>query len=203
GATMREAMRQNPIDLVILDLMLPGEDGFSLTRRLRIHSQVGIIILTGKGETVDRVVGLEVGADDYLAKPFDLRELLARVKSVLRRTRRTASGEGAKPGTMISFAGWRLDPNARRLFSPKGVHVPLTTGEFQLLSVFLDHPNRVLSRDQLLDFVHGRDAGPFDRSMDMQVGRLRRKIEEDPENPTLIQTVRAAGYIFTPAVKRG
>jgi two-component system, OmpR family, response regulator len=200
GAVMRQVMAQSPVDLVVLDLMLPGEDGFSLTRSLREHSNVGIIILTGKGETVDRVVGLELGADDYLAKPFDLRELLARVKSVLRRARRAVAMEGT---VLLSFAGWKFDPAARRLTSPGGVETPLTTGEFELLSAFVNHPNRVLSRDELLDLTRGREASPYDRSIDMQVKRLRQKIEPDPRQPALIKTVRAAGYIFTSRIKRG
>jgi len=186
--------------LVILDLMLPGEDGLSLTRYLRAHSDVAIIILTGKGETVDRVVGLELGADDYLAKPFDLRELLARVRSVLRRA--GAGHNQRSEGNVARFAGWQLDFSTRRLLSPKNVDTPLTTGEFDLLAVFVTHPNRVLSRDELLDLTRGRNAGPFDRAIDVQVGRLRQKIEPDAQHPTLIKTVRAAGYLFTPAVKR-
>jgi two-component system, OmpR family, response regulator len=203
GAVMRQVMAQSPVDLVVLDLMLPGEDGFSLTRSLREHSNVGIIILTGKGETVDRVVGLELGADDYLAKPFDLRELLARVKSVLRRARRAVAMEGTVSGNLLSFAGWKFDPAARQLTSPDGVETPLTTGEFELLSAFVNHPNRVLSRDELLDLTRGREASPYDRSIDMQVKRLRQKIEPDPRQPALIKTVRAAGYIFTSRIKRG
>lgn len=202
GAAMREIIARSPVDLVILDLRLPGEDGFSLTRHLRERSSMGIIILTGKGETVDRVVGLELGADDYLSKPFDLRELLARVKSVLRRTRGAAAMEGAESGACVSFAGWKLDLTARRLTSPQGTETLLTTGEFELLSVFVNHPSRVLTREEILDLTRGREAGPFDRSIDVQVGRLRRKIEPDPEQPTLIKTVRAAGYMFTAQVKR-
>jgi two-component system OmpR family response regulator len=202
GAAMREIIARSPVDLVILDLMLPGEDGFSLTRHLRERSSMGIIILTGKGETVDRVVGLELGADDYLSKPFDLRELLARVKSVLRRTRGATAMENAESGACVSFAGWKLDLTAHRLTSPRGTETPLTTGEFELLSVFVNHPSRVLTREELLDLTRGREASPFDRSIDVQVGRLRRKIEPDPEQPTLIKTVRAAGYMFTAQVKR-
>lgn len=200
GEAMRRVMASAPVDLVILDLMLPGQDGFSLTRYLREHSDVGIIILTGKGETVDRVVGLEMGADDYLAKPFDLRELLARVRSVLRRA--GASHKHANADTIVRFAGWQLDFSTRRLLSPDNVDIPLTKGEFDLLVVFVTHPNRVLSRDELLDLTRGRAAGPFDRTIDVQVGRLRQKIEPDAQHPTLITTVRAAGYLFTPPVER-
>ncbi|HXZ95994.1 MAG TPA: response regulator [Burkholderiales bacterium] len=200
GEAMRRVMALGQVDLVILDLMLPGEDGLSLTRYLRDHSDVAIIILTGKGETVDRVVGLELGADDYLAKPFDLRELLARVRSVLRRA--GARRKQATEETVVRFAGWKLDFSTRRLLSPNNVETPLTTGEFDLLAVFVTHPNRVLSRDELLDLTRGRAAGPFDRAIDVQVGRLRQKIEPDAQHPTLIKTVRAAGYLFTPPVKR-
>ena len=200
GEAMRRVMALGQVDLVILDLMLPGEDGLSLTRYLRDHSDVAIIILTGKGETVDRVVGLELGADDYLAKPFDLRELLARVRSVLRRA--GARRKQATEETVVRFAGWKLDFSTRRLLSPNNVETPLTTGEFDLLAVFVTHPNRVLSRDELLDLTRGRSAGPFDRAIDVQVGRLRQKIEPDAQHPTLIKTVRAAGYLFTPPVKR-
>ena len=202
GEMLRRLLAQEPVDLVILDLGLPGEDGLSLTRYLREHYDTPVIIVTGKGETVDRIIGLEVGADDYIAKPFDLRELLARVRSVLRRTQRRTERETAKAGDNVRFAGWLLDLGGHRLLSPEGKEVPLTTGEFNLLSVFVHHPNRVLSRDELLELTHHREAGPFDRSIDVQIGRLRRKIEEDPEYPTLIKSVRAAGYIFTSPVER-
>lgn len=201
GAKLRRTIAQEPVDLVILDLMLPGEDGLSLTRYLREHSDVSIIILTGKGEIVDRIVGLELGADDYIAKPFDLRELLARTKSVLRRAKKldSAADETQKK---VLFAGWALDFDSRQLRSPQGSEVPLTTGEFELLVGFVNHPNRVLSRDELLDLTRNRKAIPFDRSIDVQVGRLRRKIEADPERPTIIKTVRGAGYVFATKVER-
>ncbi|MGH6635567.1 MAG: response regulator [Gammaproteobacteria bacterium] len=199
GEALRRVLAENTVDLVLLDLGLPGEDGLSLTRYLREHSEVAVIIVTGKGQTVDRIIGLEIGADDYLAKPFDLRELLARVRSVLRRARVRRMGS---PGPTVRFVGWRLDLASRRLFAPEGEEVALTTGEFNLLSVFVQHPNRVLSRDRLLELTHHREAGPFDRSIDAQVGRLRRKIEPDLERPVLIQSVRAAGYLFTPSVER-
>lgn len=199
GEAMRRVMDSGPVDLVILDLVLPGDDGFSLTRYLREHSDVGIIILTGKGETVDRVVGLEMGADDYLPKPFELRELLARVRSVLRRV--GTSRNHANAANVARFAGWRLDFSSRRLYSPDNVDTPLTAGEFDLLAVFVTHPNRILSRDELLDLTRGRAAGPFDRTIDVQVGRLRQKIEPDAQHPTLIKTIRTAGYLFTPPVK--
>jgi two-component system OmpR family response regulator len=203
GAEMRRVMAQSSVDLVILDLMLPGEDGLTLARSLRQDlPNVGIIILTGRGEIVDRIIGLEMGADDYLPKPFHLRELLARVKSVLRR----ASSRGAEKQTgparsKARFAGWHLDLSSRELFSPSGKEVRLTTGEFDLLAAFVNNANQVLTRDRLLDLARNREAGPFDRTIDVQVGRLRRKLEDDPQRPTMIKTVRGSGYIFTPMVE--
>jgi two-component system, OmpR family, response regulator len=202
GAGMRKVMAQARVDLVILDLMLPGEDGLSLARWLREESSVGIIILTGRGEIVDRIIGLEMGADDYLPKPFHLRELLARVKSVLRRA--SAHGieaQGATSRSKASFAGWNLDLSSRELYSPTGKEVRLTTGEFDLLAAFVNNANQVLTRDRLLDLARNREAGPFDRTIDVQVGRLRRKLEDDPQRPTIIKTVRGTGYIFTPPVE--
>jgi DNA-binding response OmpR family regulator len=201
GQGMRRVMQQAHVDLVILDLMLPGEDGLTLARSLRDESGVGIIILTGRGETVDRIIGLEMGADDYLPKPFHLRELLARVKSVLRRVQSRGTAKPAQTRSKAKFAGWNLDLLTRELMSPKGSEVRLTTGEFDLLAAFVNHPNQVLSRDRLLDLARNREAGPFDRTIDVQVGRLRRKLEEDPERPTMIKTVRGTGYIFTPQVE--
>jgi two-component system OmpR family response regulator len=200
GSGMRRALGQSHVDLVILDLMLPGEDGLTLARGLRDESGIGIIILTGRGETVDRIIGLEMGADDYLPKPFHLRELLARVKSVLRRVQSRTGEPGQTTRSHAQFAGWSLDLSSRELMSPGGEEVRLTTGEFDLLAAFVNNPNQVLSRDRLLDLARNREAGPFDRTIDVQVGRLRRKLEEDPQNPTLIKTVRGSGYIFTPTV---
>lgn len=207
GVALREVMKRQPVDLVILDLGLPGEDGLSLTRFLREHYDVGIIIVTGKGEVFDRVIGLEVGADDYLSKPFELRELLARVRSVLRRTRNSAPPRDepervAAEQERLRFAGWQLDLRRRQLFALDGREVELSTGEFTLLNVFVSHPNHVLSRDTLIDLIHNRQAGPFDRSIDVQVGRLRRKIESEPDKPVLIKSVRGVGYVFTPTVER-
>jgi two-component system, OmpR family, response regulator len=202
GAGMRRVMDGAEVDLVILDLMLPGEDGLTLARQLREESTVGIIILTGRGETVDRIIGLEMGADDYLPKPFHLRELLARVKSVLRRA--SSRAEKEKPSgarARARFAGWHLDLSTRELVSPDGGEVRLTTGEFDLLAAFVNNANQVLSRDRLLDLARNREAGPFDRTIDVQVGRLRRKLEPDPQKPTMIKTVRGTGYIFTPTVE--
>src|SRR5688572_21172672 len=201
GAGMRRVLSQGPVDLVILDLMLPGEDGLTLARSLRSESGIGIIILTGRGETVDRIIGLEMGADDYLPKPFHLRELLARVKSVLRRVQ-SRIGDSPQPSrSRARFAGWNLDLSSRELLSPSGEEVRLTTGEFDLLSAFVNNANQVLTRDRLLDLARNREAGPFDRTIDVQVGRLRRKLEDDPQNPSLIKTVRGSGYIFTPTVE--
>jgi two-component system OmpR family response regulator len=196
-------MGQGPVDLVILDLMMPGEDGLTLARSLRDGSAVGIIILTGRGETVDRIIGLEMGADDYLPKPFHLRELLARVKSVLRRVSSRAGETAAAPRSKAQFIGWALDLATRELLAPSGREVRLTTGEFDLLAAFVNNANQVLSRDRLLDLARNREAGPFDRTIDVQVGRLRRKLEADPQRPTMIKTVRGSGYIFTPPVEFG
>jgi two-component system, OmpR family, response regulator len=202
GPGMRRQLSQAQVDLVILDLMLPGEDGLTLARALRSESAIGIIILTGRGETVDRIIGLEMGADDYLPKPFHLRELLARVKSVLRRVQsRTGEPEAQPSRSHARFAGWSLDLASRELLSPNGEEVRLTTGEFDLLTAFVTNANQVLTRDRLLDLARNREAGPFDRTIDVQVGRLRRKLEDDPQNPGMIKTVRGSGYIFTPSVE--
>jgi two-component system OmpR family response regulator len=205
GHEMREALAGHAIDLIVLDLMLPGEDGLALCRWVRAQSNVPVIMLTARGEEIDRIVGLEMGADDYLPKPFNPRELVARIKAVLRRMEAPSGGlveRGAarRQDEILTFAGWRLDVGARRLTAPDGVLVPLSAGEFDLLAAFTSHPQRVLSRDYLLDLAKGRDAQPFDRSIDVQVSRLRRKIEEDPSNPQLITTVRGGGYIFTAPV---
>jgi two-component system OmpR family response regulator len=203
GAAMFTALEEHSIDLVILDLMLRGEDGLSLCRRLRTVSQVPVIMLTAMADHTDRVVGLEVGADDYLTKPFDQRELLARVKAVLRRT--SASGTLATPETRpaLRFANWRLDVTRRELRSEDNTLVVLSGGEFDLLLAFAEHPHRVLTRDQLLDLSRGAAHAAYDRSIDVQVSRLRYKLESDPKNPALIRTVRNGGYIFLPKVTRG
>ena len=197
GAALMALMRSDPPALVLLDLGLPGEDGFSIARQLREHWRCGLVIVTGRGDAVDKVVGLEVGADDYVTKPFDLRELLARIKAVLRRL---VPAEPAAPGAAaratLRFAGWALDTAARTLHGPQGRPVELTAGEFDLLVVFARHPGRVLSRDFLLEQTRGREAGPFDRTIDVQVGRLRRKVEADADDPQLIKSVRGAGYLF-------
>lgn len=201
GAAMRRVFSHSSVDLVILDLMLPGEDGLTLARSLRDDSNVGIIILTGRGETVDRIIGLEMGADDYLPKPFHLRELLARVKSVMRRVSSRVADRAPAPPSKARFAGWKLDLSSRELLSPAGKEVRLTTGEFDLLAAFVNNANQVLTRDRLLDLARNREAGPFDRTIDVQVGRLRRKLEDDPQRPSMIKTVRGTGYIFTPPVE--
>ena len=201
GAGMRAVLARQSADLVLLDLGLPGEDGLELTRELRRRWNGALIIITGRGESVDRVVGLELGADDYVTKPFDLRELLARVRSVLRRSvPATATTETAE--ATFRFAGYRLDPLGRTLRDDRGDAVALTTGEYELLRVFVEHPNRVLSRDDLMERIHGRDAGPFDRAIDVQIARLRRKIEPDAANPELIKSVRGVGYLFAARVER-
>src|SRR6201987_391275 len=202
GAEMRKVMAQSPVDLVILDLMLPGEDGLTLARSLRQESNVGIIILTGRGGIVDRIIGLEMGADGYLTKPFHLRELLERVNVVLRRSSsRTSERQSTPPRSKAKFAGWNLDLSSRELFSPSGQEVRLTTGEFDLLAAFVNNANQVLPRHRLLDLARNREAGPFDRTIDVQVGRLRRKLEDDPQRPMMIKKGRGTGYIFTPRVQ--
>jgi len=202
GRSMDRMLGSSRIDLVVLDIMLPGEDGLSLCRRLRSTSNLPIIMLTARGQETDRIVGLEVGADDYVPKPFNPRELLARIRAVLRRTAVFPKGADEQARHILRFAGWQLDLGSRRLQSPDGLRVPLTSGEFDLLVAFCQHPGRILTRDQLLDLTHGRVAKAFDRSIDIQVSRLRRKIEADPTDPLLIQTVRTGGYIFTPEVNR-
>lgn len=202
AAQARMAVPRADFDLVLLDLGLPDEDGLQLIRELRRAWGGPIIIVSGRGESVERVVGLELGADDYVSKPFDLRELLARIRSVLRRAQAVAAPVPVAAGDYL-FDGMRLDPGARRLVGRQGAEVALTTGEFQLLQVLLDRPNQVLTRDQLLNALHGREAGPYDRSIDMQIGRLRRKLETDPAQPRLIKSVRGAGYLFAAPVQRG
>ena len=200
GAEMRHIMLHSKISLVLMDLILPGESGLTLARELRAQSDVGIMILTGRGDTLDRIIGLEMGADDYLPKPFHLRELLARAKSVLRRVSLRAEPPKERLAIM-TFNGWRLDMTGRALLAPDGQEVHLTTGEFDLLCTFATNANRILSREELLDFARNRDSGAFDRAIDVQVGRLRRKLEADPIKPALIKTVRGAGYVFTALIE--
>lgn len=198
AASARQVLGREAVSLILLDLGLPGEDGLTLARYLREHWRGAVIIVSGRGDPVDRVVGLEVGADDYVAKPFDLRELLARVRSVLRRVQPAA----AQPAEALCFAGFRLEPGARRLLDPRGQEVVLTTGEFDLLQAFVKQPQRVLTRDALMHQMHGRESGPFDRAIDVQVSRLRQKIEVDAANPAFIRSVRGVGYLFAVPVKR-
>jgi two-component system OmpR family response regulator len=197
---MRRVLRSSKIDLVVLDLMLPGKDGLAICQEIRQSDSIPIIVLTAMGEATDRVVGLEMGADDYLPKPFDVRELESRIKAVMRRT--SVPGASRQPEWTLTFAGWKLDVRQRHLISPDAIVVDLTTGEYDLLKEFAQRPQRVLSRDELIDLLRGREATPFDRSVDVQVSRLRRKIESDPKNPQLIKTVRGGGYFFTPQVER-
>jgi two-component system, OmpR family, response regulator len=202
GAQMRQVIGRDPVDLVLLDIVLPNEDGLSIARALRVENpNIGIIMLTGRGDTIDRIVGLEMGADDYLAKPFHLRELLARVKSVVRRTDTTPAEAVGSESSRLRFAGWDFDLHTRELVSPANESVRLTSGEFDLLKVFVTHPNQVMSRDRLLDLTRGREAGPFDRTIDVQVGRLRRKLGDDPHQPQLVKTLRSGGYIFVAPVE--
>jgi two-component system OmpR family response regulator len=189
------------IDLIVLDLMLPGENGLSLCKRLRARSKVPIIMLTAKGDEVDRILGLEMGADDYLSKPFNPRELLARIRAVLRRSQAAAAGPAAGGARALRFLGWRLDRILREVRDPHGARVALTDAEFALLQAFCDRPQRVLSRDQLLELTQGRTAAAFERSIDILVSRLRRKLESNPHDPSIIKTVRSGGYLFTPAVE--
>ena len=203
GEEALKAARKVPPDLIVLDLMLPGEDGLTLCRELRAHSahsDVPIIMLTARSEEVDRIVGLEVGADDYLAKPFNPRELLARIKSILRRSRALPANLKPETARVLRFAGWRLEIATRNLVAADGVVVPLSGTDFKLLRIFLAHANRVLSRDQLVDLTQGRDAGPYDRSIDLQVSRLRRRLGDDPKEPSIIKTARGEGYVLAAEV---
>ena len=197
GRAMREVLGRDSVDLVVLDLNLPGEDGFSLATYLRQVTNAGIIMLTGSGDKVDEIVGLELGADDYVAKPCDLRQLTARIRAVLRRARSTVKAGQADGERIVGFAGWTLNLTARKLTSPSGEAVPLTTAEFDLLAIFATRPNRVLTRDQLIEQLHGREWSPYDRSIDNQVSRLRRKLGDHPKEPQLIQSVRGVGYVLT------
>jgi len=205
GRSMRAALAAKPTDLVLLDLVMPGEDGLTLAREIRRMSEIPIIMLTGKGDLIDRVVGLESGADDYITKPFELREVLARIRTVLRR----GAGRAAKaeaPGSAqgkLCFNGWSLDLTRRTLETPAGKPVQLSAAEFDLLCIFARNPNRVLSRDRLMDLIKGRQWEAYDRAIDTRIVRLRKRIEADPQKPSLIKTVRGAGYIFAAAVTEG
>lgn len=201
GGEMEARLAEGPpVDLIVLDLMLPGRDGLDLTRAIRARSAIPIVMLTARGDDTDRIVGLEIGADDYLAKPFNPRELMARIRTVLRRAGRFPESRPAQRNR-LRFAGWEIDFAARDLISPAGVNVPLSAGEFDLLAALVEHPRQVLSRDELLDLTRGRVAAPFDRSIDVQIGRLRRRLEDDPRDPRLIKTVRGGGYMLAAAVE--
>jgi two-component system, OmpR family, response regulator len=191
------------VDLILLDLMLPGEDGLSLCRRVRASSDVPVLMVTAKSDDIDRIVGLEIGADDYLAKPFNPRELIARVRAILRRTRDVHRVASSLPPERYRIAGWRIDAGARSLHDPDDGEIVLTGGEFDLLMAFVAHPQRVLNRDQLLDWTRGRSAMPFDRSVDVQLSRLRRKLAGHPAGAALSKTVRGGGYILAAPVERG
>ncbi|MCJ2083826.1 response regulator [Methylobacterium sp. J-090] len=201
GRAMDQALNDARVDLVVLDLMLPGEDGLSLCRRLRTTSNVPILMLTAKAEEIDRIIGLEIGADDYLGKPFNPRELLARIRAILRRG---SAGEGDDEGGVrrLHFLDWILDVSLRQLLSPEGARIAVTGAEFDLLHALCLRPGRVLSRDQLLDLTQGRAAGPYERSIDVLISRIRQKIERDPRSPEIIRTIRSGGYLFTPEVTR-
>jgi two-component system OmpR family response regulator len=200
AARARTVLRDDTPDLVLLDIMMPGEDGLSLCRHLVEARDIPVILLTAKGEATDRIVGLEIGADDYVVKPFEPRELVARIRSVLRRAHR--NGTVKEDNEAYLFEGWLLDPLKRRLTDPEGVVVPISSAEFRLLTALLDHPRQVMDRDRLLDLVQGREAHLFDRAVDNQVSRLRRKIEVDSRSPQLIQTVWGGGYMLAADVRR-
>lgn len=195
GRAMTQVLKDHDIHLVVLDLNMPGEDGLTLCRNLRTKSSIPVIMLTARGEPLDRILGLEMGADDYLPKPFEPRELLARIRSVLRRSAGPGNGMSDKIQS-IKFAGWKLDITARHLVDPNGIVVVLSGAEYRMLKIFLEHPNRVLNRDQLLNMTQGRDADPFDRSIDIQISRIRQKLGEDARSPQIIKTVRNGGYVL-------
>jgi two-component system OmpR family response regulator len=201
GKAMWKALDTNRIDLIVLDLNLPGDDGLTLCRNLRTRSDIPVIMLTARSEPLDRILGLEMGADDYLPKPFEPRELFARIRSVLRRTRALPNTQ-ADILRLAHFAGWTMDYTARHLVNPDGVVIALSGAEFRLMKIFIDHANRVLSRDQLLNLTAGRDADPFDRSIDLQISRLRQKLGEDARSPQIIKTVRNEGYVLATTVTK-
>jgi DNA-binding response OmpR family regulator len=203
GEALRAVMAARPIDLALLDVNMPGEDGLSLAREIRGSGQAGIIMLTANSDDLDKIVGLEVGADDYVTKPFNSRELLARVKAVLRRARAASGGATATLGREVQMGKCRLNLDARRLYSADSGEVPLTAMEFDLLRTFAENPGRPLSRDRLLDLAHAREMEPFDRSIDTRIARIRRKIEVDPAKPDCLKTVRGAGYLYNPDCRTG
>lgn len=201
GRGMQSTLDSETVSLIVLDLMLPGEDGLVLCRNIRAKSDIPVLILTAKGDDTDRIVGLEMGADDYLPKPFNPRELLARIKSILRRAKTASESLKPEEANMVRFSGWHLDTLSRQLTSPEGVAVPLSGAEYRLLRVFVDHANRVLSRDLLMDLCRGREMFPFDRSIDVQVSRLRQRLGDDAKEPLLIKTIRGEGYMLAAKVE--
>lgn len=201
GRAMRRALDEHRIDLVVLDLMMPGEDGLTLCRSLRAQSNIPVLMLTARGSEIDRIVGLEMGADDYLSKPFNPRELLARIKSILRRAKSIPHQQVATDVRSYRFGEWTLDVATRNITAADGLVVLLSGAEFRLLSIFLEHPQVVLSRDQLLELVSGRETIPFDRSIDVLIGRLRKRLNDDGKEPMLIKTVRGAGYVLAARVE--
>ncbi len=200
GPALRQTVKTHAFDLIILDIMMPGEDGLTLCRFLRETTNTPVILLTAVIEDTDKIIGLEMGADDYVTKPFNPRELLARIKAVLRRSQSLPPQREPSDGACYEFNGWTFDSATRNLSKDGGKDVGLSSGEFSLLSIFVERPNMVLTRDQLIDLTRGRNAGPFDRAIDNQVSRLRKKIEDDPKNPVLIQTVWGGGYKFSGTV---
>jgi len=200
GSAMWKALDEARIDLIVLDLNLPGDDGLTLCRNLRAQSNTPVIMLTARNAPLDRILGLEMGADDYLPKPFEPRELLARIRSVLRRSHAAPSNLEGETALLLCFSGWTLDLTARHLINPEGMVIMLSGAEFRLMRIFLEQPNRVLNRDQLLNLTQGRDADPFDRSIDIQISRLRQKLGEDARAPQIIKTVRNGGYVLAAAV---
>jgi two-component system OmpR family response regulator len=201
GREMWKALEEHSFDLIVLDLMLPGESGLTLCTKLRARIDTPLVMLTARGDETDRIVGLEMGADDYLPKPFNPRELVARIRVILRRTGAGHTHAAPKPPRWIRFAGWSLDTVARDLLSPQGVVTPLSGAEYRLLKIFLERPNRVLSRDQLIELSLGREQSPFDRSIDVQVSRLRHRMNEDAREPVIIKTVRNGGYVLAVPVE--
>lgn len=200
GDALRLALERDGCDLLILDVMLPGDDGLALCREIRARSRLPILMLTARGDELDRIIGLEMGADDYLPKPFHPRELLARVRSILRRAPEHPDGDGSVRG--LKFSGWTLDLGARHLVDETGVVTPLSSGEFRMLNALAENANRVLSRDQLMDVLAGRDAGPFDRTVDVMISRLRRRLGDDGREPRIIRTLRNEGYVLNGPVEK-